>query len=137
MSRLALAAIALPLAGFAVGLAVAAGEPAKPEKKPPTVKQLMEKAHAGTEKRPAALAVVRKQVTLDEPDWEALAANTVPLKRLADAIKDTEFGYRAPGSSYAKPVDALMAATKKKDVAAARVAVAALNKSCAGCHYGR
>lgn len=130
----------VPLAScIGLGLALADDGAGKPEsKKPPTVKALMHAAHEGVgegpDKRPSPLAVVKAELEKAAPDWKLVAKNTVPLRRLADAIKDKEFGYRAPGSSYAKPVGALVAATRERDLERARTAFAGLSKSCAGCH---
>ena len=134
MRHHAIAAL-VPAALLAGVLAFAAADDTP--KKPPTVSELMTAAHKGTDDKPSPLAIVGREVQREQPDWQAVVANTPPLLRLAAAIKGKEFGYRGPTKPYVDGVHALAAAAKQQDVAKARSAVAALGSTCARCHYGK
>jgi hypothetical protein len=98
--------------------------------KEPDVKKMMQRAHKG---KTSPLAIVQDEVKRDMPNWILLEKNTKPLTELAGAIKDNETYTSRPGP-YVAAIKLLSSATEKKDLEQARRAVAALDKSCAGCH---
>ena len=106
----------------------------KKDKEESKVEKMMHAAHKGKEDvRDAPLEIVQDEVAKDSPDWALLAKSTKPLAALGAEIKDN-VNYTSRPGPYIAAVKALGEATDKKDVDAARLAVAGLMKSCAGCH---
>ena len=115
-----------------IGVQASSGD-AKPTEES-VVEKMMQAAHKGKKnERDAPLEIVQDEVKKDTPDWDRLVANAKPLAELGAAIKDNR-SYTSNPAPYIAAVQALTAAAEKKDVAAARTAVAGLMTSCAGCH---
>jgi hypothetical protein len=110
---------------------------ARADGKPPTVKEVMARAHDGPS---SLLAVVGKALKADEPDWPAVQKRTGELAELVAGLEknDPPLGdresWRKLSRKYLDQARALDAAARERDRGAARSAKAKLDASCLDCH---
>ncbi|HZT82850.1 MAG TPA: hypothetical protein VFA26_21645 [Gemmataceae bacterium] len=124
-----LAAATLALAAHSTGA----------EDRPPTVKEIMKKIN-----RPSTglLPDTTMDLKEDEPDWKEIQTHTKEMVALAKALgknappKGSKESWEKQTRAYLANVEALDAAARKKDKAAALAAVKKLapKAGCAGCH---
>ena len=135
MSRRARAlSLATLLSGVVLATAPAGAEG---EKKPPTVKELMKRAHAG---QTSLLSSVGRGLRADPPDWPAIQRQTGELVEVGAFLGRNEppVGDRASwerlAQAYRDQVKALDEAARKEDRRGAQSAKAKLDASCGACH---
>lgn len=123
--------------GSAVVVVAAALATAQGEGKPPTVKEIMKRGHAG---EASLLTAVGRGLKADAPDWDRLPKETKELVELGQALAKNAppIGDKASWEkltrAYLGHAEALDAAVRKRDRDAAQVARARLNASCKECH---
>jgi cytochrome c556 len=116
----------------AVALAAAQGQG-----KPPSVKEIMKRGHAG---EASLLTALGRGLKADAPAWDRLQKETKELVELGQALAKNTPPVGDKGSwekltrAYLGHAEALDSAVKKHDRDAAQAARARLNASCKECH---
>jgi hypothetical protein len=124
-----------------VAALVAAGwlgrRPASGQTKPPTVKEVMKKAHQGAN---SPLVKLDRALKSDAPDWPAVQSWSRELVDLATALgkntpaKGDKASWEKFTAAYLAGAKAIDADAAKKDARAALAAHGQLTRMCAACH---
>lgn len=127
------AAILAVLAGLTAWLAPSGAD----EKKEPTIKAIMTKAHKGGD---SLIAGIGKDLKESEPDWADVLKSSKELATLGTALGKNEpplgekESWEKLTKAYQVKAKALVAAAEKKDKDDATAAHKTLSMTCAGCH---
>src|SRR5262249_43149188 len=107
------------------------------DKKDPTIKEIMNKAHKGGN---ALIKVLEKELKAPDVDWEHVQEHTKELLDLGKALgkneppKGEKASWEKLTKQYEDNATALNKAAEKKERKTAQDARAKLQGSCAGCH---
>ena len=102
-----------------------------------TIKDVMKKAHAGTN---SLLANIGKDLKDDDPDWSDIQKETKDLVELGTALDKNDppqgdkGGFHKLTQMYLTNAKALDAAAQKKDAKTAQAYQGKLAQSCKDCH---
>ena len=97
------------------------------------VEDLMGRIHEGGE---SPWAVVQAQATAETPDWDVLRKPAIGFVEMADALRAAKHAdIRASADGYSAAAASLLDSVRRSDAEEFRQSVAALNKSCADCHF--
>jgi hypothetical protein len=101
------------------------------DKKLPTAKELMAKAHKGDD---SPLMRVDRQLQAEQPVWAEVRKDTDVLMELGTWLKAKEIVNYKSTKAYVESVEALDVAVQKKDKPAATASFGKLKGTCASCH---
>jgi len=124
-------------AAVVLGLLAAVMQAGAQDKKPPTIKQVMDKLHKGAN---PPIVNLKKALSAEEPDWSAIQKTTKDFVILGAALAKND-PPRGDKESWAKlarqyfdNAKAMDDAAEKKDKEATVAARAKLAGSCMACH---
>lgn len=125
---------AMTLAGLQILVTRSSGQP----EKPPSVKEIMGKAHKGPN---SILPTVGKDLReIDGADWDEIKRSAKELVSLGTALgkneppKGDKASWQKLTKSYTENAQALLSAAAKKNKSAAESAQQKLQSSCTSCH---
>lgn len=121
------------LAGLAAWLAPTMAE----DKKDPTIKEIMTKAHKGAD---SLIETIGKELKADDPSWDDVVKNSKELATLGTALskndppKGEKESWEKLTKLYQTNSKALVAAAEKKDKKDAAASHMKLKMMCGTCH---
>jgi hypothetical protein len=120
-----------------VGLTLALGPSGAREDKPPTIKQIMGKAHKGDD---SLIEKLGKELKDDKPEWEIIQKQSKELLELGTALgkntppKGDKESWEKLTKKYVEIATILEGAAEKKELKKAQSAQAGIKTMCAMCH---
>lgn len=130
MKRLTLATSVLVVLGATV-LAASSDD------KTPTIKQVMDKLHKGSNSH---LAKLKKALASGSPDWKAIQKSTKEFKELSAALpkneapKGDQEDFKKLAEAYAANAKDMDEAANEEDLAKTKAAFRKAGASCKACH---
>ncbi len=125
------------LAAVLVGLAVTLGPSGAEEKKDPSIKEIMTKAHKGAD---SLIGKLTRELKADTPEWEPIQKQTKELAELGASLSKAtppqgeKESWEKLTKAYVANAKEMVEAAGKKDKDTTAADVMKVTKMCANCH---